>query len=110
LAKQAQWIVEDGSCVENANTFSMPQDTRDYFARLPNGEMWDNSSEGCKVTDEQLDKFKAAAIEYLKMLDWVNDCCCCNDLPMPYDCSCSQTGCPTPILTSKRASPMTATS
>lgn len=93
MAKKFEWIVEDGSCVPYANTYVTVQEIRDHFSRLPGGEIWDQTDEGCKIRDEDAERYMAGAIEYLKLLDWVNDCCCCNDIPMPYDCSCACNGC-----------------
>lgn len=85
-------IIEDGTCVPDANSWHTVQDVRDYFSRLPNGSHWSMTDAGCMIDDDVAEKSIAAAVEYMKLLDWKNNCCCENDLPMPYDCGCSN-GC-----------------
>jgi len=89
-------IVEDGSCVPDANTFALPEDGRKYFPLRFGGEKWDISFQGEKHCEEDICKALIGAIDIMKSFNWRkqhHSCECCeNDLPNPYYC-CECDGC-----------------
>ena len=96
MAALPKFIVEDGSCVPNANTFALPEDGEAYFPLRFGGERWDITSE---LKDKHCaeDKCKAlfVAMDLLKCFSWrKSHCKCCeNDLPKPSpNCCCDDCG------------------
>lgn len=85
-----KFIVENGDCVKDANTFATPDDGRAYFPLRFGGEKWDVTFEGEKHCDKDICRAIFGAMDMLKCLDWKpqpSHCRCCkNDLPKPVIC------------------------
>ena len=85
-----KFIVEDGSCVLNANTAALPEDGDSYFPLRMGGEAWDSTFEGAKHCYDDKCKALFMAMDVLKCLPWPHmpsHCqCCVNDLPTLVNC------------------------
>ena len=97
MSSDSKFIVEDGSCVEGANTFALPDDGRIYFPLRFGGEQWDPSFEKDAYCEDDICKALIGAIDVLKCFDWnpqPHGCKCCNnDLPNPgVCCDCDPCG------------------
>lgn len=81
-------IIEDGSCVENANSYSTVEDARAYWKNRFGGEAWDLSVEGKNHCDDDICKALVMAIDYLRCLDFPADICSDSCVPTPVQCDC----------------------
>lgn len=83
-----KFIVEDGSCVPDANTFATVECGQKYFAGNPDGWPWNGNSQKGACKEEDLCGALLWAARWMRTMKWINNCCCANDLPSPRDCSC----------------------
>ena len=81
-------IVEDGTCVHDANTWKTVEDGRDYWSLRFGGEPWDLSFAGKNYCDADICKALIGAADYLRCLDWNSVCCPKSCLPSPVQCDC----------------------
>ena len=93
MSKNSKFIVETGKCVPNANTWATPDHGYGYFPLRFGGEKWDKAFEGTPHCEQDICRALFTAVDVLRCFNWVNNCCCENDLPAPYDCDCRCTQC-----------------
>ena len=82
-------IVEDGSCIEGANTIGTVKGGRSYWSNRIGGEQWDLSVEGENFCDDSICKALITAIDYLNTLDLGPNYCPTSCVPTPINCDCN---------------------
>lgn len=84
-----EFIVEDGSCVVDANTFATIDCARGYWSNRFGGEKWDKSFKGENYCDADIKKALIGAIDYLNAQNWGQQMCRNSCVPTPINCSCT---------------------
>ena len=82
------WIVEDGSCVENSNTYATPECGREYWSNRIGGEEWNLSFEGENYCYDAIRKALIGAMDYIRTLELGPSYCKDSYAPVPIKCDC----------------------
>lgn len=86
--KPSPLIIEDGSCVDGANSYATESDGRVYWTNRFGGEMWDLSYGGDNHCDAEICKAYFGAIDYIRSLCFLPNTCPSDCLPNPIQCDC----------------------
>lgn len=81
-------IIEDGTCVDDANSYARVECARDYWSNRFGGEKWDLSFEGDNHCEQSICKALIGAGDYLRTLDLTKDLCGNSCVPTPINCDC----------------------